>query len=102
MFNACSHAYLAGASALLNDLEIRPQARAQALAIKASIEKDKTAAPWLVLCAYSKQRFYTGHIVSPDWSALMPQYGLPAAILVLLVTGGGVAVFRKGRWSKPT
>lgn len=102
MFNECSHAYLAGAAALLNNLQTRPQARTQALAIKAAIEGDRAAAPWLVLCAYSSRQFYTGQIISPIWS-MLAQYGYLPGVFLLFVTLLAMArTILKSRRGMPT
>lgn len=64
-FNACSHAYLASAWALLQYMEGMPLARIEAAALKRSIETALAAVPTLSLCASSADVFHTDQVIVP-------------------------------------
>lgn len=64
-FNACSHAYLASAWALLQHMEGMPLARGEATALKQSIETTRAAVPSVSFCASSADVFHTDQIIVP-------------------------------------
>lgn len=64
-FNACSHAYLASAWALLQYMERMPLARGEAVALMQSVEKALATVPSTSLCASSADVFYTDRVIVP-------------------------------------
>jgi hypothetical protein len=67
-FNECTHAYLAGARALLVHLKSLP-GRQAAVDLAGRIELQMLAnSTSLILCQYSDERFNTAAVLSPHWS----------------------------------
>lgn len=64
-FNACSHAYLASAWALLKHMEGMPRARGEASALRQAIETALAAVPSLSVCANSADVFHTDRLIVP-------------------------------------
>jgi hypothetical protein len=96
-FNECSHAYVAGARALLAHMVAMPGDQSGARALEARIGTEIASDPgYSVLCSNSSETFDSGIIIGPDWQ-LMPNH-LPTVltffVLMLLVAGGFWRVFR--------
>lgn len=64
-FNPCSHAYLAGAMALLEEMKGNAASTNEAQGIFRSIETDRKNSPLLVLCESSAEKFHTAEILKP-------------------------------------
>jgi len=64
-FNPCSHAYLAGAWALLQHLAKAPDARGRAAEIIEAFERDRSSSWALVLCLSSVETFNTAQVIAP-------------------------------------
>lgn len=92
-FNPCSHAYLAGAHALLENLKGKSASAVEALAISRSLEADRENSPLLEICQSSADAFSTAELLKPIRTADAAM-GLLAMIFV-----GGLAgkVMRKAR-----
>jgi hypothetical protein len=87
-FNECSHAYLAGAQALLMHLRQMPGNRqaVEALVTKIELEmlQNNTS---LALCRYSDEPFKTDALIAPHWTEIPfhpPTLGTFAAALAVL------------------
>jgi hypothetical protein len=66
-FNECSHAYVAGARALLAHMVAMPGDRSSAKALEARIETEIASDPaFSVLCSNSSETFDSGIIIGPD------------------------------------
>jgi len=94
-FNLCSHAYLAGARALLEHLTTKPEAHGQAAQIVAAIENDRSAALVFVLCQSSAETFHTGEFIVP-----VPPTFAAAWLLSIGLAGGVTAAFGRRAVSK--
>jgi hypothetical protein len=91
-FNECSHAYLAGTSALLAHMEKMPAVAADAKALSDKIELEMLAnGSARVLCRYSGEAFNTGEIIMPRMGYL-PLYLLLGFIGVVGIIGGCAAL----------
>jgi hypothetical protein len=67
-FNECSHAYVAGARALLTHMVAMPGDQSSARALEARIKTEIASDPaFSVLCSNSNETFDSGIIVGPDW-----------------------------------
>ncbi len=94
-FNECSHAYLAGARALIAHMAAMPgnQSAAKELQerIKAEIAADPNAA---AVCSNSSQTFDSADVIGPDWQ-LAPRHAPTvltfSALAALFVMGLAVA-----------
>ncbi|MCY1227592.1 hypothetical protein D9M68_260760 [compost metagenome] len=64
-FNACSHAYLASAWALLQHMQEMPSARKEAVPLRHSVDAALAAVPAVSLCASSDEIFHTDRIIVP-------------------------------------
>lgn len=87
-FNECTHAYLAGAQALLihlQDMHGGDRVAVRALGNKIELEMLKHNAS-LVMCRYSDEPFNTGDVIPPHWTEI-PGHR-PS-----LMTFGGVVLF---------
>jgi len=90
-FNECSHAYVAGARALLAHMVAMPGDQSSARALEARIETDIASDPaFSVLCSNSNETFDSGIIIGPDWQ-IAPAH-LPTVltffVLVVLAAAG--------------
>jgi hypothetical protein len=95
-FNECSHAYVAGARALLAHMVEMPGDQSAARALKARIETELASDPAFgVLCSNSREAFDSGIVIGPDWQ-LAPAH-LPTILsffaLVVLAAAGFWGVF---------
>ncbi len=99
-FNACSHADLAAAVAILSRLEALSAAAAHTRALRRAIDADMIAAGTASeLCAYSGTGFSTGAVIGPVWAAL-PSHGpslAVAAAMGLAVAGAPLLLRRRRR-----
>ena len=96
-FNECSHAYVAGARALLAHMIEMPGDQSLARALKARIETEVASDPaFSVLCSNSSEAFDSGIVIGPDWQ-LAPAH-LPTILsffaLVVLAAAGFWGVSR--------
>jgi hypothetical protein len=90
-FNECSHAYLAGALALLGRLEAMPAAAGEAAALRRAVDLDMIALGTASeLCQYSANGFATDGLVMPHWRAL-PGHPPSLAVVAGLVAAAGIA-----------
>jgi hypothetical protein len=90
-FNECSHAYVAGARALLAHMVEMPGDQSSARTLKARIETELASDPtFSVLCSNSSEAFDSGIVIGPDWQ-LAPAH-LPTILsffaLVVLTPAG--------------
>jgi len=82
-FNECSHAYLAGARALILHLRELPGARAAVRALIDRIEMQMLASSTsLSVCQYSDEPFNTAELIAPHWA------DIPGHVPSLAVVGG--------------
>lgn len=98
-FNACSHADLATALAILDRLDLLPAAAGEARALRRAIDVDMIAAGTATeLCGYSGTGYSTGAVVGPDWTVL-PSHGptLATAAAVGLAVAGAPLLRRRRR-----
>ena len=90
-FNECSHAYVAGARALLAHMIAMPGDQSSARALEARIETDIASDPaFSVLCSNSNETFDSGIIIGPDWqiaTAHLPTVLTFFALLVFAAAG---------------
>jgi len=101
-FNACSHAYLAAAKALLIHMKAMAAAQQSAEALISGIDADlvQSGSSW-VLCQYSADTFSTGAIVEPRWRELVfhgPSLLALALPAIALVAATGL-IFGPSQWS---
>ncbi|WP_371345548.1 hypothetical protein [Ancylobacter sp. IITR112] len=94
-FNLCSHAYLAGAWALLQDLATKAMAREEANEIVAAVERDRAMSPTFVLCESSVEIFHTGEFIVP----LRP-VAVAGWLFCFAVAGGLTAAFGRAAVTK--
>lgn len=80
-FNACSHAYLASAWALLQHMEGMPLARREAAALRRSVDTALAALPSVSLCVSSADVFHTDQVIVPP-RAYVVAGGLSGALLL--------------------
>jgi len=94
-FNDCSHAYVAGARALLLHMIAMPGDQSEAKALEAQIESeiagDLAASQ---LCSNSKQAFDSGIVVTPDWQLAPAHLPTVLTFLALLAAAAGLWVVR--------
>jgi hypothetical protein len=84
-FNECSHAYLAGARALLSHMVAMPGDQSSARALEAKIDTEIASDPaFSVLCSNSRETFDSGIIIGPDWQ-LAPVHLATALIFSVLM-----------------
>lgn len=98
-FNECTHAYLAGARALLMHLKTlpgrRPGIRALAAKIELEMLENNTS---LVLCRYSDEPFNSAEVLSPHWSDIPshpPSMAAFGSVVIVLVLSGFFLVRRR-------
>ena len=93
-FNECSHAYLAGARALLRHVAVMPGDQSLAKGLEARIAEELASDPTFgVLCSNSTEVFDSGVIVGPDWRLAATH--LPSALtLSLFATAIAAGLFR--------
>jgi hypothetical protein len=96
-FNECSHAYLAGARALLAHMVAMPGDQSSARALAARIETEIASdRAFSVLCSNSSDSFDSAIIIGPDWQ-LAPTH-IPTVLTfvasLLLAATGLWGVFR--------
>lgn len=94
-FNECSHAYLAGARALLAHMAAMPGNQSAAKELQARIDAEIAADPGAAaLCSNSSQTFDSADVIGPDWQ-LAPRHAPTvltfSALVALFVTGLAVA-----------
>lgn len=97
-FDACSHAYLAAAEALLEHMRANVQAarsEAEELRLRIDTDKGQTQAS-TVGCDSSSDTFATGTLVSADWKSLPSHPASALALASLAGTAfGGIFIFMK-------
>jgi hypothetical protein len=90
-FNECSHAYLAGARALLAHMVAMPGDQSSARALAARIDTEIAGDPaFSVLCSNTSQAFDSGIIIGPDWQlapANLPTTLIFSALMIVAVAG---------------
>jgi hypothetical protein len=85
-FNECSHAYVAGARALLAHMVAMPGDQSSARALEARIETDIASDPaFSVLCSNSNETFDSGIIIGPDWQIAPAHHPTVLTFFALLV-----------------
>jgi hypothetical protein len=85
-FNECSHAYVAGARALLAHMVAMSGDQSAAQTLEARIEIEIASDPaYSVLCSNSSEAFDSGIILGPDWQ-LAPAH-LPTILSFLALVG---------------
>lgn len=83
-FNECSHAYLAGATAILAHVAAMPGDQSSAKELQSRIAKELASDPTFgALCMNSNEVFDSGTIIGPDWG-LVPMH-LPTMLSFSLV-----------------
>jgi hypothetical protein len=93
-FNECSHAYVAGARALLAHMVAMPGDQSSARALEARIETELASDPlFSALCSNSGETFDSGIIIGPDWQ-LAPAH-LPTVLTFFALAG----VLAAGLWA---
>lgn len=97
-FNECSHAYLAGARALLAHMTKMPGNQSEARELEARIDAEIAADPTAhAVCSNSSQTFDSADVIGPDWR-LVPLHAptvLTFAAFAALVAAGLVAFGRR-------
>ncbi|WP_413991569.1 hypothetical protein ACMDCR_05590 [Labrys okinawensis] len=99
-FNECSHAYLAGAQALLMHLKALPRRRPAVEALSSKIELEMLSNNTsLVLCRYSDEPFNSAEVLMPHWADIPshPPTMLAIGSFVTLLFAGGWALTRRAR-----
>ena len=90
-FNECSHAYVAGARALLIHMVAMPGDQSSARALEARIDAETASDPAFgALCSNSGEAFDSGIIIGPDWQrapAHLPTVLTFFALLVFAAAG---------------
>lgn len=97
-FNECSHAYLAAARALLEELRetARPGSAIDRLGSGVDLELLMAGVP--VVCGFSGEDFNTADHVVPDWRRVMAQTGiLPLIGTSTVLMAAGLLAIRNGR-----
>jgi hypothetical protein len=85
-FNECSHAYVAGARALLAHMVAMPGDQSSARALEARIETELASDPTLsVMCSNSSEAFDSGIIIGPDWQLAPAHLPTVLSFLALVV-----------------
>lgn len=69
-FNECSHAYLAAARSLLDDLRERAAPASDADSLAATIERELVEVGAQLVCGFSGEEFHTADHIVPAWSAI--------------------------------
>lgn len=99
-FNECSHAYLAGARALLAHMTRMPGNQSAAKELEARIVAEIAADPTAqAVCSNSSQTFDSAEVIGPDWQ-LAPLHAptvLTFAVFAVLITAGVVVIGRRRR-----
>lgn len=85
-FNECSHAYLAAARALLDELREDANPGSAAARLAETIDHELLQAGALAVCGYSGEDFNTADHIVPHWN-LVAGHG---PTLVLFLGGGGI------------
>ena len=97
-FNECSHAYLAGARALLAHMTAMPGNQSAAKELEARIAAEIAADPTAqAVCSNSSQTFDSADVIGPDWQ-LAPKHAptvLTFSLFAALVAAGLVALGRR-------
>jgi hypothetical protein len=89
-FNECSHAYVAGARALLLHMVAMPGDQSEAKALEARIETEIASDPVASqLCLNSSQVFDSGIVIAPDWQ-LVPAH-MPTVLTLLALMAATAA-----------
>jgi hypothetical protein len=100
-FNECSHAYVAGARALLGHMVAMPGDQFTARALEARIETEIAGDPASsVLCSNSSEAFDSGIVIGPDWQltpAHLPTILSFLALVVIAAVGACVPLLRSLR-----
>lgn len=97
-FNACTHAALAAALALLDHMETMPAAAADAARLRHGLDRAMMASGTASdLCLHSATPFSTGTIVTPDWRALPGHAPTLAAATALIALAGTPIMLRRRR-----
>jgi hypothetical protein len=102
-FNECSHAYLAGARALLDHMAEMPGDQFAAKALQERIATELAGDPAFgALCSNSLEVFDSSIIVTPDWTMIPahPPTVLTFFAFTLLISAGAGAVFYRFRYFK--
>lgn len=97
-FNECSHAYLAGARALLAHMTEMPGNQSAAKELEARIDAEIAADPTSrAVCSNSSQTFDSADVIGPDWqlAPLHAPTALTFSVLAILMAAGMVVT---GRW----
>ena len=97
-FNECSHAYLAGARALLAHMVAMPGDQATAKALNALIDAEISSDPtFAALCSNSDTKFDSGVVVGPDWQLAVthPPTVATFSTVTVLTAAGLWAAFRR-------
>jgi hypothetical protein len=85
-FNECSHAYVAGARALLAHMIAMPGDQSSARALEVRIETELAIGPAAnMMCLSSNEAFDSGIIIGPDWQLVPSHVPTLATLLSLLV-----------------
>jgi len=97
-FNECTHAYLAGARALLTHMTSMPGDQSAAKDLQARVSAEIASDPAAnIVCSNSSQTFDSADVTGPDWQ-LAPTHAptvLTFAALVLLIVTGILAARRR-------
>ena len=99
-FNECSHAYLAGARALLAHMVEMPGDQSAAKALQERIDAELASDPAFgALCSNSQQVFDSAIIVPPEWTMIPahPPTVLTFSAFTLLISVAAGAVFYRTR-----
>jgi len=96
-FNECTHAYLAGARALLAHMTSMPGEQSAAKALDARMRAELANDPTSnVVCSNSAETFDSADVVGPDWQ-LVPAH-MPTVLtflLLIMVIAAGFLVVRR-------
>lgn len=93
-FNECSHAYLAGAQALLLHLKSLPGRRRAVEALASRIELEMLSNNTsLVLCRYSDEPFNSSEVLMPHWA------DFPSHPPTMMAIGGFAMTLLAGCWA---
>lgn len=96
-FNECSHAYVAGARALLVHMVAMPGDQSAARAVETQIETEIASDPaYSALCSNSSEAFDSGIIIAPDWQ-LVPTH-LPTVLTFFALMTAAAAFWIALRW----
>ena len=97
-FNECTHAYLAGTSALLTHMSSMPGDQSAAKALDARMSAEIASDPAAnIVCSNSTETFDSADVIGPDWRlapAHMPTV-LTFLLLILVIATGVVAARRR-------